>query len=104
MQNTVNEQLLKDGKAMKTRNIIGIVLIFTLIGIFASVIISLIDSIKIITTDYKNQELNDDKLLWGILGLVLLGNIACLIFASKMISVAEAGTNAQDNVNESFVE
>lgn len=84
-----NEQLLKEGKSMKIRNIIGIVLVFTLIGMIASFVISLIDSIKILTKSYKDQKLEEEKLLWGILSLLILGNIGCLVFACKMIATAK---------------
>ncbi|MGL5617713.1 MAG: hypothetical protein ACRCWU_01505 [Metamycoplasmataceae bacterium] len=88
----LREDLYLRGKSMRTRNIVGIVLWFTIIGIIPSLIISLVDSIIILSTDFRNKELNDDKLLWGLLSLLLLGNIGCLIFASKMMSIAEHGS------------
>ncbi len=94
-----SEELLAKGKSMKIRNIIGIVLFFTIIGIIASAIIALIDSILILVTNFKNDELDKKKILWGLLGLLLLGNIACLIFAIKMINVAKFELS-QPTINE----
>ncbi|MGL5590906.1 MAG: hypothetical protein ACRDCH_02440 [Metamycoplasmataceae bacterium] len=96
---TARGNLYYSGKAMKTRNIIGIILWFTVIGAFASLIISLIDSIYILSTDFRNKELNNTKLLWGLLSLLLIGNIGCLVFANKMMSAADYGkpTDFTDN-------
>ena len=76
-------ELFKKAKGIKIRAIVGIVLIFTLIGIIASLIISLIDGIIILSTDWNNKELNDSKLLWGLLTLLLLGPIGSLVFGIK---------------------
>lgn len=72
--------LEKKAQGLKVRGIVGIVLIFTLIGAIVSLIFAIMDSITILTTDWKNEELNNSKTLWGILGLLILGNIATLIF------------------------
>ncbi|MGL5732969.1 MAG: hypothetical protein ACRCXE_02790, partial [Metamycoplasmataceae bacterium] len=76
---------------MRNRNIVGIILWFTIIGLIISAIIELIDSIIILSSDFKNKELNNDKLLWGLLSLLLLGNIGCLIFGIKMMNAAQHG-------------
>ncbi len=104
MQINSNEELLIKGKQMKNRNILGIVLWFTIIGIIASFIIALIDAVTILTTNFKNKELNDEKILWGILSLILLGNIACLIFASKMISIANMEIENENNVKQDTIQ
>ncbi|MDK2819331.1 MAG: hypothetical protein KFW07_00690 [Mycoplasmataceae bacterium] len=104
MENNSSEDLYTKGKSMKNRNILGIVLWFTIIGAIVSIIISLIDAIIILSTDFKNKELNDEKILWGVLSLVLLGNIACLIFANKMISAAEVENNMKQEVPQQDIQ
>jgi hypothetical protein len=58
-----NEDLLQRGTSMRNRNILGIVLFFTIIGTIPSLIISLIDSIVILSTTYKDENLNEEKTL-----------------------------------------
>lgn len=76
-------ELLKKAKGIKIRSIVSIVLIFTLIGIIASLILCLIDGIIILSTDWNNKELDESKLLWGLLTLLILGPISSLIFSIK---------------------
>ncbi|MGL6124952.1 MAG: hypothetical protein ACRC1F_00470 [Metamycoplasmataceae bacterium] len=85
-----NEELLEQGKKMKTRNIVAIVLWFTIIGGIVSAIIGLVDAVRILSTNFQDKDLNSEKTLWGILSLLIFGNIASLVFANKMISTAEA--------------
>jgi hypothetical protein len=56
-----NEDLLQRGTSMRNRNILGIVLFFTIIGGIVSIIISIIDSIAILTTNYKDENLDKEK-------------------------------------------
>lgn len=77
--------LLKEAKKIKTHSIVGIVLLFTLFGIIVTLIFEIIDGIKILTLDWQDEELNNDKTLWGIFTIVLLGPIASLIFSIKAI-------------------
>ena len=44
-------------------------------------IIPFILGILILATDWKNEEINNKKILWGILTLLLLGPIASLVFS-----------------------
>ncbi|MGL5205210.1 MAG: hypothetical protein ACRC63_03085, partial [Metamycoplasmataceae bacterium] len=81
----IRSDLYLRGRSMRTRNIIAIVLWFTLFGAIISAIINLIDSIIILASDYRNKELNNDKILWGLLSLLLIGNIGCLVFGNKMM-------------------
>ncbi len=82
------EDIQAKAKSMKTRSIVSICLLFTIIGIVPAIIMAIIDSISILTTDWRDEKLNSDKTLWGILGLVLLGNIATLVFAKKVLNNA----------------
>ncbi len=95
-----NEDLLQRGTSMRNRNILGIVLFFTIIGTIPSLIISLIDSIVILSTTYKDENLNEEKTLWGLLSLIILGNIGCLVFATKMIDTANLNIEVEQSTKD----
>lgn len=65
---------------------------FTIISIITStigIVISFIAAILILVTDFGNKEINDSRVLWGVLSLILLGPIGVLAFYftnSKKIS------------------
>ena len=65
---------------------------FTLIGSIVTFIFIIMDGIKILGTDWNNQQLNSDKTLWGILCFVILGPIASIVFGGKVVSAYENGT------------
>ncbi len=50
----------------------------------AAIVLDIICGIKILSTDWKDNDLNNDKTVWGILTFVILGGIASLIFANKV--------------------
>ncbi len=77
---------LELGKAIKKRGIIGLVLIFTIIGVFVTIILTIINGIKILSTDWKDQQLNNDKTIWGIFSFFLLGPIAGIIFGNMVVN------------------
>lgn len=88
--------LLSEAKAIKRRGIWGLVLACTLVFIFITFILNIINAIKIMTTDWKNQELESDSLMWGIFSIVLLGPIAGIIFGSKAVNILKyQGTEVQ---------
>ncbi len=65
--------------------------------------LSLYAAIKIILTDFKNQEVNDMKTLWGILSFIGLGPIAEIIFANKAKRILSSqGSSDQTKSNESI--
>ncbi len=72
---------IKELKSIKTRSIVSLVLFITILGLIVSLVLNLIDCIKILSTKWENKEVEDSKLLWGILSLVLLGPIGSLVFA-----------------------
>ncbi len=80
----INSDVQK-AKSMKTHSIVGIVLFFTIIGAIASCILGIVDSVTILSRNWSDKQVNDDKLLWGLLSLLLLANIGTLIFAKKVI-------------------
>ena len=85
----VANPLIDEATKIKTLSIVGIVLIFTIIGIFVTVIISIVLGVKIISIDWQNKQINDDKLLWGLLTLLLLGPISSFIFATTALDKLE---------------
>ncbi|MGL5205259.1 MAG: hypothetical protein ACRC63_03335, partial [Metamycoplasmataceae bacterium] len=89
---TFRSDLYNKGKSMRARNVFAIILWFTIVGAIVSAIISFIDALGILFSDFRNPELNREKLLWGLLALSPLSNIACLVFANKLISVARHGS------------
>ncbi len=77
--------LLKKAKKIRTHSIVGIVLFCTLVFIPIALILALIDGVVILSTNWVDQELKDDATIWGILALVIIANIAGLVFANKVI-------------------
>ena len=47
------------------------------------IILNIICGIKVLATDWKDNDLNNDKTLWGVLTFVILGGIASLVFSLK---------------------
>lgn len=61
--------------------ILGIVFMILLVGFGITVgVINLVIGIKILTTDFDSKEINDKKLIWGLLTILLLGWISTLVF------------------------
>lgn len=81
----IKEELLK----MRKLSIIGICFAFTLIGIIVTLIIEIICGVKILSKDWKYKELEEHKIIWGILSFVGLGIISPLIFSCIGISNIE---------------
>lgn len=81
-----DEKLFKKAKGIKTKGIVSLVLAFTIIGIFVTLILDLICGIQILNTNWKDKELEDNKTIWGILCFILLGSISSIIFGSKATS------------------
>ncbi len=46
----------------------------------SAIVISCVGSIMIIVTDFENKQINDSRILWGLLSLFLLGPIGLLVF------------------------
>lgn len=80
-------------KKMRTRSIVGIVLIFTLFFAIVSVILAIVDGIIILSNDWEKEKLNKDKILWGVLCLVVLGNVSSLVFSIKGINLYKNDSN-----------
>ncbi|MDE6289524.1 MAG: hypothetical protein K2L64_02035 [Ureaplasma sp.] len=86
--------LYSEAKKMKTTSIVSIVLIITLIGIIVSFIFMIINGIKILSTNWKYKQLEDNKILWGVLTFVVLGTIASLVFSCMALKELESQKNS----------
>ena len=71
--------LLLEAKKIKKFGIIGLVLFITIIVPF---VMRIICGIKILTNDWKNKKLENERLIWGIFCFVILGCISAIIFGS----------------------
>lgn len=60
-----------------------VIMALVIVIAIATIVLDIICGIKILATDWKNNDLNNDKTVWGILTFVILGGIASLIFANK---------------------
>ncbi|MGL5357636.1 MAG: hypothetical protein ACRDA7_02460 [Metamycoplasmataceae bacterium] len=83
------DELLKRGEEIKKLSIVSIVLYCLIFSSIIGWIIALVYSIKIISDNYYDENLEKDKILWGLLGILVIGPIATLIFANKMIEIAK---------------
>lgn len=64
---------------------------------FISFILNLVASIIILSTDWKNQQIDDKKLLWGLLAIFLLGFIALLIFSISSMKILKNYKEPENN-------
>lgn len=82
-----NQKLVSYYEELKKHNTVQLVCIFTfflIIPIFVAIIYNIIASIKIMTNQYDVRELDNEKIVWGILSLLLLGIIATFVFQIKI--------------------
>ncbi len=77
---------LELGKKIKKHGIIEIITCCLIVGFLFAWILIIIDGIKILSTDWGNQQLNNDKTVWGIFTFVLLGPIAQIVWGNKVIN------------------
>ncbi|MDE5617281.1 MAG: hypothetical protein K2I36_00295 [Ureaplasma sp.] len=80
-----NDQL-KLLKNIRTTSIISLVLIFTLIGAIVTLVLDIINAIRILSTKWVKQEIENNKLIWGIFTIIVLGPISSLIFSCIAIN------------------
>ncbi len=73
-------------KSIKKKGIIGLILIFTLIGAIVTLILDIICGVKIISTNWKNKEVENSKVIWGVFCFVILGPISAIIFGSIAVN------------------
>ena len=58
--------------------------IIVILGLVVSSIFSITGSILILVTDFKNNEVNNSRMLWGLLSLLLIGPIGIIIFTKNI--------------------
>ncbi len=58
--------------------------IIVILGLVVSSIFSITGSILILATDFKNNEVNNSRMLWGLLSLLLIGPIGIIIFTKNI--------------------
>ncbi len=62
-------------------SVISLLFLYIVIPLLISLLVlNLVCAIKIMTTNWQDEKLNNDKTLWGILAIVILGWIALLTF------------------------
>ncbi len=71
--------------------IVSIILLVFSVILFA---LNITCCIKILTTNWRNEKLNNQKTIWGIFSIVLLGPISSVIFGSMASKTLK---NHQDN-------
>ena len=91
--------LLKQAKGIKKKGIIGLILFFTLIGAIVTFILDIICGIKILSTNWKNKELEDQKIIWGIFCFVILGPISAIVFGSIASNILLNNDSLQNKEN-----
>jgi len=62
-------------------------------------IISFVSAIIILATDWKNKEINNNKTIWGILALLLLGPIASLVFSIQSLNIYKSSNDDYDHMD-----
>ncbi len=72
------------GNKIKVAGIWQLVLNFTVIGILPAAIWGIVTSCQILTTKWDDPECENSKMMWGLLGLFLLGGIANIVFGAKV--------------------
>ena len=67
---------------------IGMVLLWIGVGLCIAVSpICLTSSIKVLATNWENEQLENDKITWGLLDLLIIPGIASIVFSSKAIKL-----------------
>lgn len=79
---TPNVELKIKLHSMKIWSIVSIVTCFFLFEFILCFIFNITYGIQILSTDWKNEEVNRGKIVWGIFCFVFLEVISSLIFAS----------------------
>lgn len=80
---------------------IHLLFLFLMLGFIAlSFIFNIISAIMILSTDWKNNDLNSQKIAWGILCIVILGSIAAIIFGSIAINKLKETSSISNNKEE----
>ena len=102
------QELYKQAQRIKINAIVSFFIWITIIGAIVYLILNFIGNIKVLAYDWKDKELNDKKILWGILSLLLIQGIGLLVFSIKVInkyqelsSLSNMDEKIQSNSNDS---
>ena len=90
-------------KYIKTKSIIGLVLFFTLIGSIFTFILDIINAVEIISTKWKNKEVEESKVIWGIFTIIILGPISSLIFSCISINKMNQQKSSNSDIVDEFI-
>lgn len=74
-------------------------LIMSIMELFISSVLKLIAAIIVLATDWKNKQIDDKKLLWGLLAIFLLGFIALLIFSISSMNILKNYNEPENNTD-----
>lgn len=77
-------------KKIRTTSIVSLVLIFTIIGAIVTLILDIINAIRILSTTWIRPDVDNSKIIWGIFTVIILGPISSLIFSCMAISKYES--------------
>ena len=64
---------------------------------FSCFVLNIANGILILSTKWSNNEVENQKVLWGVLTFVLLGWIASLVFSIQAIKKYNNNSNNQNN-------
>lgn len=79
--------LYKKVKSIKAMSILSICLVFTLIFAPITLMLTWISIAQIMKIDWKNEQLNNQKSLWGGLSIFQIGITGPLTFSNLAISL-----------------
>lgn len=91
--NSIKEEyrdLYLQAKKNKKNAFISFFIWITIIGLLIYPILNFIGNIKILVIDWKDEELNKRKILWGVLSLLLLRFIGLFIFTKRIMKKYES--------------
>ncbi len=68
--------------------------IFSFLMLAAASIITITSSVMILLMDFENKKVNDSRVLWGLLSLLVLSSIGVIIFAFSSMKYIEKSSKA----------
>lgn len=84
--------LYQRAKSIRTKSIWACFIWLTIVGILVTMVLSIVVGVQILSTDWKNKELDDSKTIWGILCFIFLGPIAGWVFGSKAVNALSSSS------------
>ena len=82
-------------------SVIGVFgILFFLPGLLATFVINLIYAIKLLSHQFDNKKLNEQKIIWGIFTIVILGFIAMIVWTCVSKNILEHAIKTENNQNQ----